>query len=99
LPGTSQKVCYGGGCVVVGAWWWVVVCKPILVFSLGFGQAEELLIQIFTKDIQSKHIFSKINSKFNKALTKIKKEKLVLPVNPFFNIIEIVIISMTFIFM
>ena len=35
LPGTGQKVCGGGGWV--GGWW--VVCKPILVFSLG--QAEQ----------------------------------------------------------
>jgi hypothetical protein len=27
--------------VVVGGWWWVVVCKPILVFSFDFGQAEQ----------------------------------------------------------
>ena len=26
--------------VVVGGWWWVV-CKPILVFSLSLGQAEQ----------------------------------------------------------
>ena len=26
----------GGWC-----WWWVVVCKPILVFSLSLGQAEQ----------------------------------------------------------
>ena len=24
--------------------WWVVVCKPILALSLGFGQAEQLLL-------------------------------------------------------
>jgi hypothetical protein len=34
LPGTEQKVCCGG--------WLVVVCKPILIISLGFDQAEQL---------------------------------------------------------
>jgi hypothetical protein len=35
LPGRGQKFI-----VVVGGWWWWV-CKPILVFSLGFDQAEQ----------------------------------------------------------
>ena len=24
-----------------GWWWWWLVCTPVLVFSLGFGQAEQ----------------------------------------------------------
>ena len=31
----------GGGWVVVGGW---VVCKPILVFSLSLGQAEQYIV-------------------------------------------------------
>ena len=31
-----KKIVVGGG-----GGGWVVVCKPILVFSLGFGQAEQ----------------------------------------------------------
>ena len=38
LPGTGRKVCGGLVVVVVVV---VVVCKPILVFSLGFDQAEQ----------------------------------------------------------
>ena len=34
LAGDGQKVPCGGG------WWWVV-CRPILVLSLGFDQAEQ----------------------------------------------------------
>ena len=34
MPKTGLKVCGGGG----GGW---VVCKPILVFSLGLSQAEQ----------------------------------------------------------
>ena len=37
MPGTGLKVCGGGG--MVGG----MVCKPILVFSLG--QAEQQLVQ------------------------------------------------------
>ena len=38
LPGTGQKVCGGGWVVVGGGGGWV--CKPILVFSFCFDQAE-----------------------------------------------------------
>ena len=34
LHGSGKKVCCGGG-----GWWWV--CKPIVMFSLGFDQAEQ----------------------------------------------------------
>ena len=37
-PLLGEKFVVGGGGGVVGGW---VVCKPILVFSLGFGQAEQ----------------------------------------------------------
>ena len=48
LPGNCQKV-YGGWLVGYG---WVVVlvvCKPILVFSFGFDQAEQLKKKAFIK--------------------------------------------------
>jgi hypothetical protein len=35
---SGRKVCGGGWWVVGGGW---VVCKPILVFSFDFGQAEQ----------------------------------------------------------
>jgi hypothetical protein len=44
----EQFVVVGGGWVVGG--WWVVVCKPILVFSFDFGQAEQYKLGcVFTK--------------------------------------------------
>jgi hypothetical protein len=30
--------------VVGGGGWWVVVCKPILVLSFDFGQAEQFTL-------------------------------------------------------
>jgi hypothetical protein len=29
--------------VAGGGWWWSVACKPILVFSFDFSQAEQYL--------------------------------------------------------
>jgi hypothetical protein len=37
----APRTSLSGEKFVVGGWWWVVVCKPILVFSFDFGQAEQ----------------------------------------------------------
>ena len=53
------KSLYGGEWWVVGGEWWVV-CKPILVFSLSLGQAEQLQ-NLFDESYEQNLIVNKFN--------------------------------------
>ena len=68
---SGRKVpCGGGG----GGWWWVVVVfKPILVFSLGFDQAEQYIIceRLFSMEkglIEWFYIFNLVGSLMENAI-------------------------------
>ena len=52
-----MRYCCPRVCVVVGGWYrWVVVCKPILEFSLSLGQAEQKRILQGSKTLGQKAI-------------------------------------------
>ena len=50
-PRTKRLCCLEFDKKFVMGWWWVVVvveCKPILVFSFDFGQAEQYILLLMT---------------------------------------------------